>query len=102
MAMFCRVLSDDLATGDEGSMDSCSEFCSWVQVSCFDGITTDEHGAAVRAVARRMNHAVDWLCATQNFVGWPANAAEHMPDSLAASDGASGPAAVGTVAMPRA
>ena len=99
MAMFCRVLSTDLATGDEGSRDTCSEFCSWVQVNYFDGITTDEHGAAVRALARQMNHAVDSLCATQNFVGWPAIAAEQTPDSPAATDGASGPVAVGTAAM---
>jgi len=89
MSQFCSALAADCPAGDESSHANCSEFCGWVQTNCFDGITTDEHGAAVRARTRALNKSVERLCAKQEYSIWREIVAEFSPPEFESSPPAS-------------
>lgn len=63
-----------LPKGDSSTRPPIEEFCGWVQTLYFDGISTDEHGAELRQLARSMNQETEKLLRDQVFVEEPADA----------------------------
>jgi hypothetical protein len=64
-----------LPKGDASTSAHIEAFCGWVQVTYFDGITTDEHGAELRQQARDMTRLTDGLARDQIFTE-PADGAQ--------------------------
>ena len=60
-----------LQTGTPSSRANIEEIAAWVQTHCFDGVSTDEDGPALRARARALNRAVAELCRDLRFSEWP-------------------------------
>jgi hypothetical protein len=92
LELLCGALTEaGVRRGAEGTQAGVNAYCGWVQTTCFDGITTDADGAALRAEARGLNRAVEALCAGQDFAGWEAAAREIPSESegeaSASSDG---------------
>ncbi len=61
-----------LPKGDSSTRPYIEEFCGWVQTLYFDGISTDEHGAELRQLARAMNQQTEKLLRDQIFSEEPA------------------------------
>merc|ERR1719160_520424 len=64
-----------LATGTAETEKFVNDFCAFIQLRYFDGITTDEHGAEARQRARENNRLIEKLCSEQNF----AEVADSLP-----------------------
>lgn len=83
-----RTLSGaGLPQGDGTTRLHIEEFCGWVQTLYFDGITTDEHGAELRQLARSMNQETERLLREQVFseagpVPAPAPALQPAPEPV--------------------
>ena len=64
-----------LATGTAETEKFVNDFCAFIQLRYFDGITTDEHGAEARQRARENNRLIERLCSEQHF----AEVADSLP-----------------------
>merc|ERR1719158_756683 len=64
-----------LATGTAETEKFINDFCAFIQLRYFDGITTDEHGAEARQRARENNRLIERLCSEQHF----AEVADSLP-----------------------
>merc|ERR1719160_2501428 len=64
-----------LATGTAETEKFINDFCAFIQLRYFDGITADEHGAEARQRARENNRLIERLCSEQNF----AEVADSLP-----------------------
>merc|ERR1719160_950837 len=64
-----------LATGTAETEKFINDFCAFIQLRYFDGITTDEHGAEARQRARENNRLIEKLCSDQHF----AEVADSLP-----------------------
>merc|ERR1719160_2168402 len=69
-----------LATGTAETEKFVNDFCAFIQLRYFDGITTDEHGAEARQRARENNRLIERLCSEQHFA--------EVADSLPLPEGA--------------
>jgi len=66
----CLTLANaGLSCGIDATEKHIDSYCSWVQSTYFDGITTEEHGADARLRARRNNRMVESLVTLQDFAG---------------------------------
>merc|ERR1712159_611623 len=61
------VAAAGLAEGNDETEKYIDHFCAFLQARYFDGINTDEHGAAARSRAREDNRLIERLCSEQKF-----------------------------------